>query len=158
MFRWVGAVPTPKEWCSVYSDQICAYIWVINNSGRQLSPAMHANFEVRLPVEITSGFQRGYFTQSAVSPWFCSNGKKCLQADSVSSAVPCLGGGKVPPKSVSRFWPRATRILKVPVRPSKSRRARYKIDTRGQSSMTEGGYMAKPWAALPVSGSVILGS
>ena len=50
------AVPTPKEWCSVYSDQICAYIWVINNSGRQLSPAMHANFEVRLPVEITSGF------------------------------------------------------------------------------------------------------
>ena len=93
------AVPTPKEWCSVYSDQICAYIWVINNSGRQLSPAMHANFEVRLPVEITSGFHAErvpYFTQSAVfqSPWFCSNGKKCLQADSVSSAVPCpLPGG-----------------------------------------------------------------
>ena len=32
------------------------------------------------------------------------------------------------------------------------------IATVIDSSTTEGGYMAKPWAALPVSGSVILGS
>ena len=32
------------------------------------------------------------------------------------------------------------------------------IATVIDSSTTEGGYMAKPWAALPVSGSVILDS